>query len=196
MALSYQRLLTFLLLALLQTSPLLALTCEYPEHSLANATGSISIPGFQPFINTAGLTNSTWVLSTALNQRRNEQSNSYVIDQSFHLSSVPRIDDLPDALPYTGCAILLKGFAKPLKEKTGGMNSTDSCEGVLESACEDAIISTINSQLLEGAATRTNICQNIIAKPPEQCKKTIWTAVAATRMFYQFSPPAKSRNLF
>ncbi|CAG8952865.1 hypothetical protein HYFRA_00007579 [Hymenoscyphus fraxineus] len=178
---SFVHLLCVLLLSSLQAFLVRGLTCEYREHSLANATGAISIPGFQPFIKTAGLTNSTWVLSTALNQRRNVEGNSYVIDQSFHLASVPRIEQSPEDLPYTGCAILLKGFAKP--RISTGTNETNSCYGVIDTACSDAIISTINSQLLEGVASRPNICPDIIATPPEQCKNYPWTAVAATQPF-------------
>jgi hypothetical protein len=160
-----------------------AMNCEYFEHSAANASFSITIPGFQPFINATGLKNNTWIISTALSQKKNIECDSYVMDQRFYLSDyVSRRPNklLPSELPYTGCAILLKGFAST-QLSTGTQNATDSCKGVLDSACTNAILSTINMQILQGALNNDDVCKTILTDSPAECEKNPWTAKATTR---------------
>jgi hypothetical protein len=160
-----------------------AMNCEYFDHSAANASFSIAIPGFQPFVNATSLRNNTWIISTALNQKRNLKNNSYVMDQRFYLSDyVSQRPNrlLPSELPYTGCAILLKGFASTQKS-TGTQNATNSCKGVLDSACTSAILSTINMQISQGMLNDDDVCKAILSEPPAECEKNPWTVKAMTR---------------
>jgi len=159
--------------------------CADTEHTLNNATGSILIPGFQPFISTPPdvlLENDTWTVNTGISAIPDASTNSYNVEQSFWLETAPPIDTAPADLPYTGCAILLTGFKSP--RISTGTNRTDSCNGVFDTSCYNAIISTINTFALENtASTIPNVCNTIIATPPAQCKDYAWTSVVSSQPF-------------
>ncbi|KAG9234754.1 hypothetical protein BJ875DRAFT_295030 [Amylocarpus encephaloides] len=176
---------TILVLFLVLINLSLAQVCKYNEHSAANASLTFTIPAFQPF------STGRWLLSTALNQRQNAASFNYFMEQSFYLTTVPAITTPPAEIPYTGCAILLRGFKSP--PKSTGTNGTNSCEGVFDAACQAAISSSINTQLLQGSPqTNPNICQSILASPPKECKDSAWSVVSSTQ---PFGNPAYSASI-
>jgi hypothetical protein len=153
--------------------------------SAANATGSIKIPGFQPFIAAPAVQNSTWTVSTTINQVQNFQDNNNFILQDFWLETDPPINTAPADLPYTGCAILLSEFSGP--RISTGTNDSNSCDGVFDTSCYNAITGTVNDFLLERSPSGSpftnipDICQSLLATPPTQCKKYAWNAVSSTR---------------
>lgn len=87
--------------------------CADVEHATANATGSIQIPGFQPFIAIPLVQNSTWTISTGIHSYPDSTTDSYNIEQHFWLETDPPINTSPGDLPYTGCTILLTYFKSP-----------------------------------------------------------------------------------
>ena len=159
--------------------------CVSTEHTAANATGSLEIAGFQPFIDTHIVQNSTWTISTGINQIEDLNSNSYYVEQHFWLDTQPVINTSPADLPYTGCALLLTGFSSP--RISTGTNSSNSCNGVFDTDCYNAIVGTVDTFLLESIpGSIEDVCQLLLVTPPSQCKNYAWTTTTATR---------KSQNL-
>lgn len=158
-------------------------TCNYPDHRTVNASGIVPLPGFQPFINAAGLTNSTWFISTSIKQERS--FDTYSIEQDFWLDSRPFIAASPEELPYTGCAILLTGFPAN-RTSSNPNNKTESCNGLLDEDCRSAITGTINSLIGRRTPQFTpDPCESIISTPPSQCKGFSWSGVkSASKHFY------------
>jgi hypothetical protein len=113
-------------------------SCIDTEHTAANGTGFVEVAGFKPFIQTPVVQNSTWMISTAINEVQDSESNSYVVEQSFWLDTNPLITTSPADLPYLGCAILLTGFSSP--KISTGTSSSDSCNGVFDTSCYDVTI--------------------------------------------------------
>jgi hypothetical protein len=154
-------------------------SCIYTEHTAANATGFAEVAEFQPFIQTPVVHNSIWTISTAINEVQDFESNSYVVEQSFWSDTSPLISTSPADLPYMGCIILLTGFSSP--KISTGTNSSDSCNGVFDTSCYDAILDIIDEFIMDNTAPSIpNVCQTIIATPPAQCKNYAWTALSAT----------------
>jgi hypothetical protein len=159
-----------------------ASSCASTEHTAGNATGTIQIPGFQPFIDTPSVQNSTWTISTGIKEIQDLNSNSYVLEQSFWLDAQPLIDTSAADLPYTGCAVLLTGFSNP--KRSIGTNSSNSCDGVFDTACYNAIMDTVNTFILEDSpGSIENVCQtmSILKTAPSACKKYAWTSTTSTR---------------
>ncbi|TVY73296.1 hypothetical protein LSUE1_G009065 [Lachnellula suecica] len=158
-------------------------SCLYTEHNAANSTGSILIPGFEPLCPSPSTQNSTWTISTAINQNPDPASNSYSVEQTFWLDASPSIDTSPANLSYTGCAILLTGFSSPRISK--GNDVPNGCGGVFSSDCYNAITETIDTFLFEHLPLTdiSTICNSIIATPPTQCKDYAWKSVTATQAF-------------
>ena len=124
-----------------------ASSCLSTEPIGAITTGSIQIPSFQPFIDTHSSQNSTWTISIGINEVQDFSSNSYVVEQTFWLDAQSSMDTSAAALPYTGCAILLNDFSTP--RISIGTNSPNSCEGVFNTPCYNAILDVVNTFILE-----------------------------------------------
>jgi hypothetical protein len=157
-------------------------SCISNQPTTANATSSIGIAGFQPFIDTPLVQNSTWTISTAIDEVQDFESNNYIIEQSFWLDAQPPITTSAADLPYTGCAVLLTGFSSP--RISTGTNSTNSCDGVFDTACYNAIVGAVQTFILEEApGSIENVCQTMTAleTPPSLCENYAWTATTATR---------------
>lgn len=143
------------------------------------------MPGFQPFINAASLTNSTWFISTSIKQEIS--ADTYTIEQDFSLDSRPFISASPEDLPYTGCAILLTGFPAN-RTSSNANNRTESCNGLLDEDCRSAITRNINSLIGRRTLQFTpDPCETIISSPPSQCKGFAWSGVKSTSKLTELS---------
>jgi len=120
--------------------------CYDSQFQTYNATGNISIPGFQPprASNMLGpLPTGTWTISTAIKDHRNYTTNSSHVDQTFWLNTNPFVNLSSSDLPYAGCALVL--YPDPASTTIIVPGTDESgCQGVFDSYCYNALIAAVN----------------------------------------------------
>jgi hypothetical protein len=120
--------------------------CYDSQFQTYNATGNISIPGFQPpgASNMLGpLPTGTWTISTAIKDHRNYTTNSSYIDQTFWLDTNPFVNLSSSDLPYSGCALVL--YPDPASTTIIVPGTDESgCQGVFDPDCYNALIVAVN----------------------------------------------------
>lgn len=158
-------------------------SCVDTDFDTVNATGSVQVAGFQPFISRPPVQNSTWTISTAIKEVQSFDANSSVIEQTFWLDTDPLGTTSATDLPYSGCAILLTGFSSP--RTSTGTNDSNTCDGVFDTACYNAILIAVSIFELENSVSSiANVCQTILATPPSQCNGYAWSGVFSTRKVF------------
>ncbi|MCJ1283818.1 hypothetical protein MMC26_003149 [Xylographa opegraphella] len=141
--------------------------CLDPAFLHQNATGSLSLAGFQP--PELGL-NSTYTLSTAL-AAQSFANNSGVVLQAFYLTATPFLDLSASTLPLAGCVLALSIAGSP--------SSTDpqaqgpgSCTGVLSAECQTALVAQVNNASLVNSGmgpSTVATCAESLATMPTEC---------------------------
>jgi len=120
--------------------------CYDSEFQTYNATGNISIPGFQSpgTSNMLGpLPTGTWTISTAIKDHRNYTTNSSYVDQTFWLDTNPFVNLSSSDLSYSGCALVL--YPDPASTTIVVPGTDESgCQGVFDSDCYNALIAAVN----------------------------------------------------
>jgi hypothetical protein len=153
--------------------------CYDSRFSAANATGSVQIPALE----TTNVTNSTWTVSTAVKEILVSELNNSFIVQKWSLDTTPVITTSPSQLSFTGCAFLLD-LNSPSKTLLGSTDG-NTCSGVFDNDCYNAILEVVNSNVSMFAANDINsVCSSmssVLASIPSQCKKSEWGEIMATR---------------
>ncbi|MCJ1243414.1 hypothetical protein MMC30_000611 [Trapelia coarctata] len=143
-------------------------SCINTDFLSPNATGSLTVAGFQP--PELG-TNSTFTLSTAVTSKSNPQTSPPTAQmlQTFFLTTTPFVDLSAPNIPLTGCVIALSESGNPSSTGTG----QNGCQGVLASACQQAIVEQVNNQSLanSGSGPSTNAsCEIFLQVVPQECR--------------------------
>lgn len=157
-------------------------SCSNDLFSAMNATGSTRFPGLLP----NGTANETWTLNTGVEVL----PGTSLFDQYFWLDTDPTIDIPPLQLPVNGCAkaIQVQTHGPLLVDNITTTNSSqyNSCAGVFEQDCYNAILDTLNSEMTALMASGTSpTCTGLLSSWPAQCMNT------TTRSFSWWSRKSK-----
>ncbi|MCJ1390076.1 hypothetical protein MMC18_002934 [Xylographa bjoerkii] len=164
-------------LSLLALPHALAQTCLDTAFLTPNATGSLTLAGFQP--PEIGL-NSTYTLSTALVAQSFPGNNSGVILQTFYLTSAPFIDLSAPSLPLTGCVLALEEAGSPKSTDVDG-EGQGTCAGVLSTDCQNALVDQVNNASLVNSGMGPStmaMCAEYLATMPAECSGDTFSVVA------------------
>lgn len=148
-----------------------------------NATGSVQIPGLQPYNQGEPTTNDTWKISTAVKEILVPALNTSFIRQKFWLDTSPTVDISAADINYTGCAFLLQGTSQSKRPIENSENNT--CQGIFDPACYNAIVDAVTSNVSTYAYGNASddVCGNLLLdlNPPSECKNSQWDSVVSTR---------------
>ncbi|MCJ1315186.1 hypothetical protein MMC15_000502 [Xylographa vitiligo] len=174
-------------LLLLSTLPLaLTQSCLPP-----NATGSLSLAGFQP--PELGL-NTTYTLSTTLATQSFPPNNSGLVQQAFYLTASPFVDLSAVTLPLTGCVLALAVAGSPSSTDAQAAGQ-GTCAGVLSDECQAALVAQANNASLANSGSGPSTaagCAEYLTEMPMQCGGEALTVVAVAAPFGNGPPPASS----
>lgn len=158
-------------------------SCFDEDFVAVNATGSVQIAGLQPKVNGKSETTGNWTISTAVKEILVPEHNSSHVLQRFWVDTDPPVDVPSAELTYTGCAFVLQGISS--SKKLVGNNAGNSCQGVFDTACYNAIVDDISSNTSSYAAVgEPDICaslSSVLLNPPSECKNSEWGLVLSTR---------------
>ena len=134
-------------------------SCFDEDLAAVNVTGSVQIAGLQPKVKGESETAGNWTISMAVKEILVPEDNTYVL-QRFWLDTDPPVDIPATELNYTGCAFVLQGISP--SKKLVGNNAGNSCQGVFDTACYNAIVDDISSNASSYAAVgEPNICASL-----------------------------------
>lgn len=124
--------------------------------SYLNATGSITVPGFEGYQH-PDVNPSTWTISTGIYRDNTSFLNRSNVYQPFWLDTNPSQDLSSPDLNFTGCAISFQ-----LKDAPRASNTSKNfgCSGVLSDACYKFLNQTAKSAASSLAMTMEKINPN------------------------------------
>jgi hypothetical protein len=149
--------------------------CYDRQFQTFNATGSVSIPGFQqPGISSllGPLPSGTWTISSAIKDHRNYTTNTSYVSQTFWIDTNPFVNLSSSDLPYDGCALVLYPDPANTTIAVPGTNE-NGCQGVFDSTCYNALIAAVNSTSNSSGyhPRERGDCINLLEKNfPTECK--------------------------
>ncbi|CZR52856.1 uncharacterized protein PAC_02733 [Phialocephala subalpina] len=132
-------------------------TRQNPFYASANATGSLSMPGFQ--VNSS-YPASNWTWSAYVGTQYDEASNVTSIATGFGLKTSP-IQNLEDPnIPYTGC---VSSFNLSPQAEANSIHDSGDCVATFGSACLAEILSAANSSAQANSGTSNYECGNVLS---------------------------------
>jgi len=145
-------------------------SCSSSAFSMVNATGSVRFPGLLP----NQPANETWTLSTGAVLPDPSSASLF-----FWLDTDPKIVIAPSKLPYDGCTIALgtQAFGSPQVDDntttTTAAYQGNSCTGMFKQDCYDAVLETVNSNIIAAASSSGGpLCEDLLEPWPAQCENS------------------------
>jgi hypothetical protein len=148
--------------------------CSDSQFQTFNATGSVSIQGFQPPSTSTTLgpaSPGNWTISTAIKDHRNYTTNTSYVSQTFWLDTNPFVNLSSSQLPYDGCALVL--YPNPASTAIVAPGTDESgCQGVFDPVCYKALVAAVNATSNSTGHLREHgDCNSLVEKTfPSECK--------------------------
>lgn len=148
--------------------------CYDPDFQTYNATGSITIQGFQPPFATnlfGPLPTGSWTINTAIKDFRNYTTNTTYTEQTFWIDTNPFVNLSSSELAYAGCALIL--YPNPASTTIIVPGTDESgCQSVFDSDCYNAIVTAVNNTGNFTGHRRHADCSNFFTSQnfPSECQ--------------------------